>query len=67
MLIGEYLHTLDSKKRLCLPAKFRKEVGRKVVITRGLDCCLFMYPLEAWKKIAAKLATCRSARRTRAA
>jgi MraZ protein len=57
MLIGEYLHTLDSKKRLSLPAKFRKEVGRKVVITRGLDSCLFMYPTNAWTKIAEKLAT----------
>lgn len=57
MLIGEYLHTLDSKKRLSLPAKFRKEVGRKVVITRGLDSCLFMYPVAAWQKIAEKLAT----------
>ena len=56
MLIGEYLHTLDSKKRLSLPAKFRKEVGRKVVLTRGLDACLFMYPLPAWKKIAEKIA-----------
>ena len=57
MLIGEYLHTLDTKKRLSLPAKFRKEVGRRVVITRGLDACLFMYPLSAWQKIAQKLAT----------
>lgn len=56
MLIGEYLHTLDSKKRLSLPAKFRKEVGRKVVVTRGLDACLFMFPTKAWEKIAAKLA-----------
>jgi MraZ protein len=56
MLIGEYQHTLDPKKRLSLPAKFRKEVGRKVVITRGLDSCLFMYPTAAWQKIAAKLA-----------
>ena len=55
MLIGEYLHTLDSKKRLSLPAKFRKEVGRKVVITRGLDQCLFMYPAAAWKEIVGKL------------
>jgi MraZ protein len=55
MLIGEYLHTLDSKKRLSLPAKFRKEVGKKVVITRGLDSCLFMFPLSTWKGIAAKL------------
>lgn len=56
MLIGEYLHTLDSKKRLSLPAKFRKEVGKKVVITRGLDACLFMFPEKAWQKIAGKLA-----------
>ncbi len=55
MLIGEYLHTLDSKKRLSLPAKFRKEVGRKVVITRGLDACLFMFPLKTWEGIAEKL------------
>jgi transcriptional regulator MraZ len=55
MLIGEYLHTLDSKKRLSLPAKFRKEVGRKVVVTRGLDSCLFMFPQAAWTKIAQKV------------
>jgi MraZ protein len=55
MLIGEYLHTLDSKKRLSLPAKFRKEVGKKVVITRGLDACLFMFPEKTWSKIADKL------------
>ncbi len=56
MLIGEYLHTLDSKKRLSLPSKFRKEVGRRVVVTRGLDSCLFMFPEKAWLKIASKLA-----------
>lgn len=55
MLIGEYLHTLDTKKRLSLPSKFRKEVGRRVVVTRGLDSCLFMFPEKAWLKIAQKL------------
>lgn len=55
MLIGEYLHTLDDKKRLSLPAKFRKEVGRTVVVTRGLDSCLFMFPQKAWAKIAEKV------------
>ncbi len=55
MLIGEYLHTLDNKKRLSLPAKFRKEVGDKVVLTRGLDACLFMFPENTWKRIADKL------------
>ncbi|MDP4020532.1 MAG: division/cell wall cluster transcriptional repressor MraZ [Candidatus Adlerbacteria bacterium] len=55
MLIGEYTHTLDSKKRLSLPAKFRKEVGRVVVVTRGLDQCLFLFPRRTWQEIAAKL------------
>jgi len=56
MLIGEYTHTLDPKKRLSLPAKFRKEVGKKVVVTRGLDKCLFVYPIAQWKKISEKIA-----------
>ncbi|TSC69564.1 MAG: MraZ protein [Parcubacteria group bacterium Gr01-1014_56] len=55
MLIGEYLHTLDPKKRLSLPAKFRKELGKKVVITRGLDQCLFMYSPRAWREIMEKM------------
>ncbi|OGC88609.1 cell division/cell wall cluster transcriptional repressor MraZ [Candidatus Adlerbacteria bacterium RIFOXYC1_FULL_48_26] len=55
MLIGEYLHTLDAKKRLSMPAKFRKEIGKKVVITRGLDSCLFLFPQKSWDKIASKL------------
>ncbi|HVZ75889.1 MAG TPA: division/cell wall cluster transcriptional repressor MraZ [Candidatus Paceibacterota bacterium] len=56
MFIGEYLHTLDDKKRVSLPAKFRKEAGRTVVVTRGLDQCLFLFPAKAWKEIATKLA-----------
>jgi MraZ protein len=55
MLIGEYVHTLDSKKRISLPAKFRKEVGKKVVITHGLDNCLFLFPLDRWEKVSEKL------------
>lgn len=55
MLIGEYKHVLDDKKRLSLPSKFRKELGETVVVTRGLDRCLFVYTQEEWKKIIAKL------------
>lgn len=55
MLIGEYRHTIDAKKRLSLPAKFRKVLGKKIVITRGLDNCLFVYPLKGWEIVAAKL------------
>ncbi len=52
MLIGQHLHTLDPKKRLSLPAKFRKELGKKVVLTNGLDQCIFVYAKEEWEKFA---------------
>src|SRR3989344_3953539 len=55
MLIGEYTHTLDAKKRLALPAKLRQKLGRRVVITHGLDNCLSVYPAREWEKVAAKL------------
>jgi len=56
MFIGEYRHTLDAKNRISLPAKFRKELGSTVVVTRGLDHCLFIYPKQAWKKEAERIA-----------
>jgi MraZ protein len=56
MLIGEYTHTIDDKSRVSLPMKFRKEVGRKVVLTHGLDNCLFLYTHKEWQKISEKLA-----------
>ena len=56
MLIGEYTHTLDPKRRLSLPSKWRRELGKKLVVTRGLDNCLFVYPLAEWKKITDKVA-----------
>lgn len=55
MLIGEYKHTIDEKKRLAIPAKLRKELGRGAVLTRGLDNCLALYPLVEWEKLADKL------------
>lgn len=48
MFIGEYTHTLDPKNRLSLPAKFRSELGKSVVLTRGLDNCLYVYPKKTW-------------------
>ncbi len=55
MLIGEFTHSIDDKKRVSLPSKFRKELGEKVIVTHGLDNCLFLYPLNEWEKIAKKL------------
>ncbi|MBI3420549.1 MAG: MraZ N-terminal domain containing protein, partial [Candidatus Sungbacteria bacterium] len=51
MLIGEYQHTIDTKKRLAIPAKLRKELGERAVLTRGLDNCLFLYPMDEWQKL----------------
>jgi len=55
MFIGEYVYTIDQKKRIAIPSKFRKELGKKAVITRGLDNCLAVYPMEEWKKLTKKL------------
>ncbi len=56
MLIGEYIHTLDEKNRMSLPAKFRSEMGKKVVLTQGLDKSIFMFTIREWEKIANRLA-----------
>ena len=53
--IGEYIHTIDQKKRLAIPVKFRQLLGKQAVITRGLDNCLFLYSLKEWQKLAKKL------------
>jgi len=55
MLIGEYTHSLDDKNRLSLPMKFRKEMGKLVVIAPGLDACLSIFTEKEWSKISAKL------------
>lgn len=55
MLIGEYTHTIDDKNRVSLPSKVRALLGKKIVITPGLDQCLFVFTTEEWGRIAAKL------------
>jgi MraZ protein len=57
MLIGEYTHTIDEKSRISLPAKFRQEMGKRVVMTRGLNKCLFIFTIKEWKKISADLSS----------
>ncbi len=53
--IGEYTYSIDDKKRLAIPAKFRLYLGKKEVITRGLDNCLFLFPAKEWQTLAEKL------------
>lgn len=56
MLIGQYSHTIDDKKRLSIPSKWKKVFGKSVVVTRGLDACIFVYTTKEWANIAQKLA-----------
>ncbi|OGY18455.1 MAG: cell division/cell wall cluster transcriptional repressor MraZ [Candidatus Chisholmbacteria bacterium RIFCSPLOWO2_01_FULL_50_28] len=55
MFIGLYYHTLEAKGRLAFPAKFRRNLKKGSVITRGLDGCLFVFPKDEWEKLAQKL------------
>ncbi len=55
MLIGNYEHTLDAKKRLSVPAKWRSIFGDKIIITTGLDTSLFIFGQEKWEKIAKEI------------
>ena len=60
MLIGEYIHTIDEKNRMSLPVKFRKELGRKIVITPGLGQCLFIFTIKEWAKVSKRLGSSES-------
>ncbi|GAA0177266.1 division/cell wall cluster transcriptional repressor MraZ [Clostridium sediminicola] len=55
MFIGEYSHSLDSKKRIIIPSKFRDHLGDKGVLTKGLDGCLYLFPMDEWKLLEEKL------------
>jgi len=56
MFIGQYTHNLDDKGRLAIPAKFRSQLKKGAVITKGLDNCLFLYPKDQFTKMAEKFA-----------
>jgi MraZ protein len=53
--MGEYRHTVDEKGRLIIPSKFREALGPSFVITRGLDHCLFVYPMGEWEQLEQQL------------
>lgn len=55
--MGEYHHSLDDKKRLIIPSKLREDLGDYVIVTRGLEDCLFVYSQSAWNDIVNKLKT----------
>ena len=55
MFIGEYQHNLDEKGRLAMPVKFRAKMAGGAVVTKGLDNCLFIYPINEWNIFEEKL------------
>lgn len=55
MFMGEFQHSIDDKGRVIIPAKFRESLGPSFVVTRGLDQCLFVYPMEEWGVMEQKL------------
>jgi len=55
MFIGEYTYSIDQKNRLSVPSKFRRELGKRAVVTRGIDKCLVIYPLKVWSQLVKKL------------
>ncbi len=57
MFMGEYLHTIDGKGRVIIPAKFREALGERFIATKGLDHCLFVYPMSEWTTLEQKLRT----------
>ncbi len=57
MLIGEFTHTLDDKKRITLPTKLRRELGKTVVVSPGIDSCLFLLTKAEWNRMADKLSS----------
>ena len=55
MFVGEYSHSIDEKGRLIIPSKFRAELGESFFVTKGLDSCLCVYPLDKWEELSKKL------------
>jgi MraZ protein len=55
MFLGEFVHTLDSKGRLTVPAKFRADLDTSLVVTRWMDRCLAMFPMAEWERLAAQV------------
>lgn len=57
MFLGEYDHSIDAKGRLIVPARFREDLGEKFVVSKGLDKCLYIYPLNEWEEFEKKLSS----------
>lgn len=52
MFLGRHTHNIDAKGRLALPARYRDQLEEGVVVTRGFDPCLLVYPMASWQPLA---------------
>jgi MraZ protein len=57
MFLGEYDHTIDTKGRMAVPAKFRTQMDRGAVISKGMGACLSVYTMQRWEEKSAELAS----------
>ncbi len=55
MFLGEFQHTIDTKGRLAVPARFRGQLERGAVLVRGIEACLYVFPIETWEAAAQQL------------
>ncbi len=55
MLYGEYEHAIDDKGRVTVPAKFRARLDGGLVVTKGIDPCLWLYPADVWAELAQEI------------
>jgi MraZ protein len=57
MLMGKYQNSIDIKFRMIVPSKFRDKLEYKCVLTRGIDHCLYIYPMDEWEILMKKLSS----------
>jgi MraZ protein len=55
MFFGKFGHTIDEKGRLTIPSKYRETLDKGLVLTRGLDHCLYIFPMEEWERLSLKI------------
>jgi MraZ protein len=55
VFLGRYEHNLDAKGRMAVPSRFRDALAEGLVLTRGIDRCLALYPMTAWQPLAEKV------------
>ena len=57
MFLGEYVHTIDEKNRLAIPARFRQDLAEGLYLTKGVDRCLYVLTPEGWNRLADRIAS----------